>query len=120
MATPEMIWLPLERDRGNAVEHRHEDRDADAAEQAEPGVAGDHRDGGGAERRRQHLALEADVEDARALGIEAGEAGKQQRRREPHGCRERGDDDFVAHASALRADGFARHGLGLLLRAQRP
>ena len=50
-------------------------------------------DGRGAEGGGQHLAFEADVEDAGTLGIEAGEAGQQQRRREPDGRVERREDD---------------------------
>ena len=50
--------------------------------QAEPetAAAAARREGAG-----QHLALEPDVEDAGALGIEAGEAGEQQRHRHADG-----------------------------------
>ena len=50
--------------------------------QAEPVTAAAAAAGEGA---GQHLALEADVEDAGALGIEPGKAGKQQRHRDADG-----------------------------------
>ena len=85
--------VALEGDGGGALQRRGADRDAEAGEEAEPDVAGDRGDGGGAEGGGQHLALEADVEDAGALGIEAGEAGEQQRRREADGGVEGREDD---------------------------
>ena len=85
--------VALEGDGGGALQRGGADRDAEAGEEAEPDVAGDRGDRGGAEGGGEHLALEADVEDAGALGIEAGETGEQQRRREPDGRVEGREDE---------------------------
>ncbi len=81
-------------DRGKAVTRRQARPRRARRKQAEPGGAGDGRDarrtreGGG-----QHLAFEADVEDPGALGIEAGEAGEQQRHGDADGGVEDVDED---------------------------
>ena len=103
MATPAMSLVALEGDGGDALEAGGADRDAEAGEEAEPDVAGDRGDGGSAEGGGQHLALEADVEDAGALGIEAGEAGEQQRRREPDGGVEGREDEAEIHRLSSRS-----------------
>ena len=64
------------------MDHRERARGEDAGDEPDPGRAGDGGERAGGEGGGQHLALEADVEDARALGEEPGEAGKEQRRRE--------------------------------------
>ena len=58
---------------------------SDAGREAEPGGAGDRGGRGGGECGAQHLALEADVDHARALGEQAGERGEDQGRGEPDG-----------------------------------
>lgn len=79
-------------------------RGGDAGEEPEPGRAGDRGGGGGGEGGPQHLAFEADVDDAGALGEEPGQRRQHQRRRHPQGrrCHGDGDEEGVFHASGLR------------------
>jgi hypothetical protein len=67
------------------------------ARSPEPDIATHRRDGGGGKGGGQHLAFEADVEDAGALGVEAGEAGEQQRRRQADRGIEGGEDEGEIH-----------------------
>ena len=86
IATPETIWLPRWVIEAKPWTSAKRDRDERSpASKAEPGRAGDGGGGGGGEGGGQHLAFEADVEDAGALRIEPGEAGEQQRRRQADG-----------------------------------
>ena len=80
-ATPEMIWLPLRLIEARPWMPENIIETPTPAEQAEPDIAGDRGNDGGGEGGGQHLALEPDIDDAGALGIEAGEAGEDQRRR---------------------------------------
>ena len=73
------------------MDERNADRRYDACEQSEPDAAGEGRDRRRAERADQDLALEPDVDDARALGPQTREAGQDQRRAEPDAGGE--DDD---------------------------
>ena len=82
IATPEMSWLPLSVIEAKPCSSASSARGDDAGEKPDPGRAGDRREGAGGEGGGEHLAFEADVEDAGALGVEPGEAGEQQRRRE--------------------------------------
>ena len=86
MATPETIWLPRWVIEAKPCTSANSDRDRRSPmaspSQAEPVDRGGRRAGEGA---GQHLAFEPDVEDAGALGIEAGEAGEQQRHRQADG-----------------------------------
>ena len=66
---------------------------------AEPVTAAE---GAGGEGGGEHLALEADVEDARALGVEAGEAGEQQRGREAQARAGKLEDGLEVHQADLR------------------
>ena len=72
-------------DAGEAVDQRQADREQHAGAEPEPGRAGHRRGRGGGEGSAQHLALEADVDHARALGEQAGERRQHERRREPDG-----------------------------------
>ena len=102
IATPETIWLPRWVIEAKPCTSEKSDGDDDRRPEPEPGRAGDGGDGGGGEGGDQHLALEADVEDAGALGVEAGEAAKisgiESRMR-------RGEDDrmeMIHHGSPRR------------------
>src|SRR5690606_25565821 len=59
-------------------------------------------EGCGGEGGGEHLALEADVEDAGPLGVEAGEAGEQQRRREAEARAGELEDGGEVHQAAFR------------------
>ena len=85
IATPETIWLPRWVIEAKPWTSAKNDRDQDRGGEPDPGRAGDRGRGRAGKGAGQHLALEADVEDAGALGIEAGEAGKQQRHRQADG-----------------------------------
>jgi hypothetical protein len=61
------------------VHQRNPDRRDDAAQQSEPGAAGKERERRAGERAGEHLALEADVDDARALRPEARQTSENQR-----------------------------------------
>ena len=75
---------------------------ATPASDAEPDAAGEGRGRGGGEGADQHLALEADVDDAGAFRPEAGEAGEHQRNREPNSGGEDDDERFEpAHRPRL-------------------
>src|SRR5262249_35822500 len=84
--------VALEVDRGQAMHRRKCKRREDAEEQPYPGRTEHRRRGGRAEGRNQALAFEPDVDDAGALGIEAGEAREDDRHREPDGRGERVDE----------------------------
>ena len=91
------------------MDQREQARGEDAGEEPDPGRAGDRREGAGGEGGGQHLALEADVEDAGALGEEAGEAGEEQRRREAEArAGELQDGVEVHHAAFARSRRKAR------------
>ena len=92
MATPETIWLPRWVIEAKPCTSASSTEITIAAREAEPGGAGDRGGGAAGKGAGQHLALEADVEDAGALGIEAGEAGKQQRHRDADGRVEQLDE----------------------------
>ena len=97
-------------DAGEAVDHREEDREPDAGGQPEPGRAGDRGGRGGGERCAQHLALERDVDDARALAEQACECGEHERRRETDrrvGEQQDLEEDLVHHATAPAGAGRA-------------
>ena len=92
MATPETIWLPRWVIEAKPWTSAISTEITIAAARPIQAIAG-HRGGGAAgEGAGQHLALEADVEDAGALGIEAGEAGEQQRHRDADGGVEQLDE----------------------------
>ena len=103
MATPEMSWLPLSVIEAKPCSDREQARGGDAGEKPDPGRAGHRREGAGGEGGGEHLALEADVEDAGALGVEAGEAGEQQRRREAEARAGELEDGVEVHQAALSA-----------------
>ena len=81
MATPDTIWLPRLVIEAKPCTSAKKTATSDGGAEAEPGGAGDGCDAGAGEGAGQHLAFKSDVENAGALGIEAGEAGKQQRHR---------------------------------------
>ena len=87
------------------MDERNGDRRHDAGEQAEPDAAGEGRHRRRAEGADQDLALEADVDDARALGPQAREAGQDQRRAEPDAGTEDDDErvEEVHRASPVRS-----------------
>ncbi len=70
------------RDRRETVHQAEQHRDDDAEEEPGIGRAGDRGADAGGEGGGQHLALEADVEDAGPLRIETGQGRQQQRRRQ--------------------------------------
>src|SRR5918994_1599525 len=72
-------------DAGEAVHHGEKDRERAAGGEAEPGGAGDRGGRGGGECGAKRLALEADVDHARALGEQPCERREHQRRREADG-----------------------------------
>ena len=84
-AMPETTWLPRLVMQAKPWTMASKIENSGAGGEAEPGGAGDRGGRGGGERRAQHLALEPDVDHARALGEQAGERGEHQRRREPDG-----------------------------------
>ena len=97
------------------MDHGEKDRERDAGAEPEPGGAGDRGGRGGGERRAQHLALEADVDHARALGEQAGERGEHERRREADGRvgEQQGLEEELVHqatapAGAGRANSASR------------
>ncbi len=73
------------------MDEREDDGRGDAEREPGPDAAGEGRPDGRAEGADQDLALEADVDHARALRPQAGEAGEDQRNGEPHAGGE--DDD---------------------------
>ena len=82
MATPDTIWLPRWVIEAKPCTSAKTDGDEHGHDEADPGRAVDGGcDAGAGEGAGEHLAFKSDVEDAGALGIEAGEAGKQQRHR---------------------------------------
>ena len=92
MATPETIWLPrwvIEAKPCTSAKATETSDRGKSPSQAEPVDAATAAGGEGAD---QHLAFEADVENAGALGIEPGEAGEQQRHA-TGGWSSRGSDD---------------------------
>ena len=101
MATPEMSWLPLSVIEATPCSAASRLEASDAGEEADPGRAGHRGEGAGGEGGGQHLALEADVEDAGALGVEAGEAGEQQRRREAEAGAGELEDGVEVHQAAV-------------------
>ena len=60
--------------------------------------------GRAAERSREQLALEADIDDARTLGIEPGEGGQDQRNRKTYRALEDRNDFYIAHGQIPEAD----------------
>src|SRR5437868_8161878 len=104
-------------DRGIAMHQGEDDRDGDRRSEAEPDRAGDggHRAGG--EGGAQHLALEADIDDAGALAEESTERREDQRRRLAQRRREQRyglDEEVVAHdgTAASWAAGASRRASG--------
>ena len=93
-------------DGGKAVYQRQEHRDEDRGGEPDPGRAGDGGGRAAGERAGEHLAFQADVENARALGIEAREAGKQKRHGKPDGGVEDQDQD-VEEVHQARSPGVA-------------
>ncbi len=93
MATPETIWLPRWVIEAKPWTSAKKTEIRIAAREPDPGRAGNRGGRSAGEGAGQHLALEPDVEDAGALGIKAGEAGKQQRHRQADGRVEHVDDD---------------------------
>ena len=65
-------------DRGEAVNQRQSDGHRDRRQHTEPGRACDRRHRPAGEGAAEHLALEADVEDAGTLGIKPGESGENE------------------------------------------
>ena len=118
MATPAMSWLPLSVMAATPCSRAVVERHRHAGEQAEPGRAGHGSDGAGGEGSGQHLALEADIEQAGALGIHAGQAGQQQRRRQADGGVEDGENGGEIHAQLSVLAVETRDGVGLLSRAR--
>ena len=110
MATPETIWLPRwvieAKPWTSAISTEISDRGAQARARPSRMTAAAAAAGEGA---GQHLAFEADVENAGALGVEAGEAGEQQRHRDADGRVEQLDDDVEnpSQAPVLAAAGIA-------------
>ena len=94
-------------DRGVAVDERNPDRRDEAREQSEPDAAGEGRHRRRAEGADQDLALKPDVDHARALRPETGEAGEDQRRAEPNAGGEDDDErvEEVHRAPPLRSAG---------------
>ena len=121
IATPEISWLPLRVIEARPWSSASRQRGEDAGEEPDPGRSGDRREGAGGEGGGQHLALEADVEDAGALGEEAGEAGEQQRRREPEARSGELQDGLEVHQAGLAAQAqegaLDRHAHQVLQRA---
>ena len=76
--------VAAERDRGEPVHEAQQHGGEDARTETEPHRTRDRGDRGGKEGGDQHLAFEADVDDAGALGEEPREAGEQKRRCQPH------------------------------------
>ncbi len=86
------------------MDAREQQRRTDAGAQAGPGRSGDGRHRRRCERGGEQLAFEADIDNAGALGIEAGEAGQDQRYREADGRVENeGDIDEVHHLPPVGA-----------------
>ncbi len=72
-------------DAGKAVDHGKKGGEDDAGEQSSEGRARDHTDGRSGEGGAQHLAFEADVDHAGALGEQSGKRGQNERDGEPDG-----------------------------------
>ena len=102
IATPEISWLPLSVIDASPWIADSAPEATMPAKQPDPGRARDRGEGAGGEGRGQHLALEADVEDAGALGIEPGEAGEQQGRRQPQARPGELQDGVEVHHAAPR------------------
>ena len=78
---------------------------ASAGGEAKPRRAGHRGDRRGREGRAEHLALEPDVDDPRALGEEPAERGEHQRRgaAQRGGYKERAEEDGLAHTRCTSA-----------------
>ena len=70
-------------DAGEAVQQRQRLGGEDGRGHARPGRAGDRRGRGGEEGRHQHLAFEADIDDAALLREQPAHGAEHQRRRDP-------------------------------------
>ena len=103
--------------RGHLVRHHGEREEAEQQRQhrardngrqhADVGVAGHQRRAEARDRAHRHHALDAEIEDARALHHQFADGGEQQRR----GCRDDGEDDgeqLVVHAFTSASGGVAR------------
>ena len=88
-------------DRGVAMDEGDYDRHRDAPQQAQPGAAGEERERRARKCAGEHLALEADVDDARAFGPEARQTGQDQRHAEP----DAGAEDLDEGVEHLHAPG---------------
>jgi hypothetical protein len=71
------------------MHQREGERDDDGHQQGQPGIAIEGGGGSGGEGADQHLAFEADVDDAGAFRPQACKAGEDQRHRQPDGGGER-------------------------------
>src|SRR5258707_9464655 len=91
-------------DRGIAMHQREGDGEGGGGGEAGPGRAGPRGGRGGGEGGTQHLALEADIDDASALAEQPAERRENQRRRQAQRRRQQRDgldEEIVAHAGAL-------------------
>src|SRR6185437_3674285 len=97
-------------DRGIAVDQRQGDRDDDRGGEAEEGRAAHRGRRAGGEGGAEHLALEADIDDARALAEQAAERRQDERRGEAQRRRQQRDEleEGVAHASLGAGAGRSR------------
>ena len=79
-----------------------------AEEKAEPGLSGQDGAASRGKGRDQHLALQPDVENPGALGVEPGEAGEKQGGRQAEGGIQDLDQAGVIHHLGPLAKSFSR------------
>ncbi len=103
--------VALEIDRGQAVNTREHQGCADAGQQAKPGRTGDGGHGCRREGAGEQLALEADIDNAGPLGIEAGQRRQDQRYGKAHGGVENEgqvDQELLHHLPPAAGSGWAK------------
>src|SRR6185437_15226532 len=100
-------------DAGIAVDQRHHHRGRDARREADDGDMRDRAGGGGGEGGGEHLALEPDIDDARAFGEQPRHRAEDQRRRDADGRAQSQEGDEISvfhHALAVAAKTRSKNG----------